>query len=133
MMRHSACISRLFLSRKRQLLKPRSDEPPPSDGSMKNGVCWPSLSKAVWTRPRNDSTHASRRIGRCCDGFVVDHAESRTGCRCRVVVNGGAEEAAAAGVPGDVRESKPERALRVQVGDFCAQAGKRLRRVHGFH
>jgi hypothetical protein len=37
-MRHSAVSSRLFLSRKRQLAKPRNVDPPPSAGSMKNGI-----------------------------------------------------------------------------------------------
>src|SRR4029450_10243804 len=50
--RQSAWSSRLLRSRKRQLVKPRSDDPPPSAGSMKNGIACPPAALASSDSPR---------------------------------------------------------------------------------
>ena len=65
------------------------------------------------------------------DRLVLHQPEAEFVVAIVVVVQGGADEAATAGVAGRSAPVEPHRALRVQVGDFGSEAGQVLWRVSG--
>ena len=122
MMRHSACSSRLFWSRKRQLLYPRSVRAAAERRQHEERHLLTVLLDRGLDAAAEREHPGLAQDREVLDRLVVDHLEAERVVRVVVVVQRHAVEAAAAGVAGRRAPVEADRALRVKVGDLGAES-----------